>query len=150
MSDEDPASVLRRLVNGYYVSQAVCVVATLGIADLLADGPRRSDELAAATGSDPRALYRVLRALAAVGVFVEGEDREFDLTSVGYHLRSDATPSLQAWAAFAGRPYHWQAWMHLMDSVRTGANAFRIAHGSARGTTEPPTRRRPPSSTARW
>jgi hypothetical protein len=129
VSDEDPALELRRLVNGFYVSQALCVVATLGIADLLADGPRRSDELAAVTGSDARALYRVLRALAAVGVFVEGDHRDFELTPVGDHLRSDATPSLQAWAAFVGRPYHWQAWTHLADSVRTGQNAFRIAHG---------------------
>ncbi len=121
--------VLRRLVAGYYASQALHVVATLGIADLLADGPRTCDDLATATSTDPSALYRVLRALAAEGVFTEGDDRQFDLTPVGYHLRSDAEPSLQAWTAFLGRPYQWKAWTRLGDSVRTGENAFRLAHG---------------------
>jgi O-methyltransferase domain/Dimerisation domain len=128
-ADDDPAMALRRLVNGYYASQALSVVATLGIADLLAEGPRTSDDLATATNTDPSALYRVLRALAAEGVFTEGDNRQFDLTPVGYHLRSDADPSLQAWTAFVGRPYQWKAWTRLVDSVRTGENAFRLAHG---------------------
>ena len=121
--------VLRRLVNGYYASQALHVVATLGIADLLAEGPRTSDELATTTNTDPSALYRVLRALAALGVFIEDEHRRFGLTPVGDHLRSDADPSLQAWTAFVGRPSQWKAWTRLADSVRTGENAFRLAHG---------------------
>ena len=95
----------------------------------MADGPRTSDDLATATGADPSALYRVLRALAAEGVFTEGNDRRFDLTPVGDHLRSDANSSLQAWTAFVGRPYQWQAWTRLGDTVRTGENAFRLAHG---------------------
>jgi hypothetical protein len=56
-----PALAPRRLVNGYQVTQAIHVAAVLGIADLLADGPRTSDDLAA-TESHPGALYRQLRA----------------------------------------------------------------------------------------
>jgi DNA-binding IclR family transcriptional regulator len=63
--------VLRRLIDGYKVSQAIHVAATLGIADLLADGPRGSDDLAAATETHPGSLHRLLRALAAVGVLEE-------------------------------------------------------------------------------
>jgi predicted O-methyltransferase YrrM len=122
--------VLRRLVNAFYASQALSVVATLGIADLLAEGPRTSDDLATATSTDPSSLYRVLRALAAVGVFTEDGDRQFALTPVGYHLRSDAAPSLQAWTAFMGRRYQWEAWTRLGDGLRTGENAFRLAHGT--------------------
>jgi hypothetical protein len=54
-----------RLVSGYRVSQAIHVAATFGIADLLKDGSRSGDDLAAATNSYPVALYRVLWALAA-------------------------------------------------------------------------------------
>jgi O-methyltransferase domain/Dimerisation domain len=132
MADQDhrPVAELRRLANGYQVSQAIHVAATLGIADLLADGPRSSDELAAATDSDSDALYRVLRALASVGVFHEGEERRFALTELGDGLRSDAADGIAGWAKFVGRPYHWQAWASLLYGVRTGENAFEHVHGT--------------------
>ena len=126
---ESPAATLARLVNGYQVSQAIHVAATLGIADRLAGGARSSDELAAEVGADAGALYRLLRALAAVGVLEEGADRSFSLTEVGQGLRSDVPESLHGWAAFMGRPYYWAAWSHLLHSVRTGENAFRALHG---------------------
>jgi hypothetical protein len=119
-----------RLVNGYQVSQAIHVAATLGIADLLKDGPRSFGELAAATGSHPGSLYRLLRALAAVGVFHEDGDKRFALTPLGDCLRSDAADQVGPWAAFIGRPYFWQAWSHLLHGVRTGENAFRQVHGT--------------------
>ena len=123
------AAALRRLVNGYQVSQAIHVAAALGIADLLAEGPRTSDELAEATRTNSDALYRLLRALASVGVLVEHEGRRFDLTDLGKPLRTDAPDSIAAWAAFVGRGYYRDAWSSLLDAVRTGENAFRLAHG---------------------
>jgi len=62
---------LYRLIGGYRVSQAISVVAKLGIADLLASGPQGSDELARATETNEPALYRVLRFLVGVGLFDE-------------------------------------------------------------------------------
>src|SRR5215211_5063929 len=97
-----PSLALRRLVNGYQVTQAIHVAAVLGIADLLADGPRSSDDLAAATGSHPGTLYRLLRALAGVGVFREEADRSFALTELGACLRLDAPEPVAGWAAFVG------------------------------------------------
>ena len=126
---EPPTVALRRLVNGYQVTQAIHVAATLGLADLLTDGPRGSDDLAAATGTHAGALYRVLRALASVGVFREEPGRRFGLTPLGECLRADAPEPVGPWAAFVGRPYHWQAWAHLLHGVRTGETAFRHAHG---------------------
>lgn len=127
---ERPASaVLRDLVNGYQISQAIHVAATLGVADLLADGPKRSDELAADLSAHPGALYRLLRALATVGVFREEPGQRFTLTPLGDCLRSDAAEPLRGWAAYIGRPPAWQAWAGLLDSVRTGENAFRRVHG---------------------
>jgi hypothetical protein len=125
-----PVAELRRLANGYQVSQAIHVAATLGIADRLAEGARSSDELAAETAADPGALYRLLRALAGVGVFREEDDRRFALTELGDSLRSDAPEGIAGWARFAGGPSHWRAWGELLHSVRTGENAFRHAHGT--------------------
>jgi hypothetical protein len=123
------AAELRRLVNTYQLSQAIHVVAVLGVADLLADGPKSSDELAETTQTNPRALYRLLRALAAFGLFHEGEDRRFSLADLGNSLRSDAPESVAEWAAFVGRRNIREAWGALEESIRTGENAFKLAHG---------------------
>ena len=85
------------MTNAYQVSQAIHVVATLGIADLLEDGPRSADELAEATGAHATALYRILRALASVGVFAEETDGRFGLTPLAEHLRTDVPGSLRSW-----------------------------------------------------
>ena len=124
-----PSAVLLDMVNGFKVSQALHVVATFRIADILKNGPLSSDDLAAATGTHERALYRVLRALASVGVFREDADRHFTLTPLGHCLRSDAPEPVGPWAVYIGQPEYWQAWGHLLDSVRTGEHAFRYAHG---------------------
>ena len=52
---------LHRLVTGYQISQAVHVAATLGLCDLLAEGPGSVAALAEATGTDPCSLTRLLR-----------------------------------------------------------------------------------------
>jgi O-methyltransferase/methyltransferase family protein len=122
---------LRRLVNGYQVTQAIHVAVTVGIPDLLAHGARGSDELAAATESHAPTLYRLLRALASVGILHEDDERRFTLTPLGQGFRSDAEPSLAAWTRFVGRPYHWASWGHLLHGVCTGENAFEHLHGES-------------------
>ena len=122
-------ATLRRLINGFRVSQALAVAAALGVADLLAGGPRAIDDLAAATATHPDALYQLLRALAAEGVFHEGDGRVFALTPLAEGLRSDAPDSVRDWAIFAGEPTNLGAWGDLLHSVRTGENAFRHIYG---------------------
>jgi hypothetical protein len=129
-SDSNPAITIRRLIDGYQVSQAIHVAATLGIADLLDDGGRTADELAQATATHPPTLYRLLRALASVEILREGSDRRFELAPLGQQLRSDVAGSMAGWAAFIGRPGYWQAWTGLLHSVRTGENAFQHVHGT--------------------
>jgi hypothetical protein len=123
-------TALRRLVNGYQASQALHAVATLGVADALAAGPRSAEDLAGETGTHADALYRVLRAVAALGVLEEQPGGRFALTPLGDGLRSDAPMSVAGWATQIGQPYYWEAWAHLADSVRTGENAFRLVHGT--------------------
>jgi len=130
VSSERPTQALRRLVNGYQVTQAIHVAATLGIADLLRDGPLSSDELAARASAHPRSLHRVLRALASVGVLHEGDDGRFALTEIGEGLRSDAPEPVGGWAAYVGRPAHFRSWGALLHAVRTGENAFRSVNGA--------------------
>ena len=66
-----PPEVMRNLTIGYWVARLVHVAATLKLADLMKKGPRTIEDLAVAANVQPQALYRILRALASVGVFAE-------------------------------------------------------------------------------
>lgn len=82
-----PVMLLRELMSGMRVTQLIYVAAKLGIADLLKDGSKSVDELASTVGAHPRALYRVLRALASMGIFAEVGDRKFELTALAEPLQ---------------------------------------------------------------
>jgi hypothetical protein len=128
MSPQLAAGELHRLINGFQVSQAIYVAAVLGVADCMDATPRASDEIAEAVGAHSGALYRLLRALAAIGVLREDGARRFSLTAMGECLRSDAVQPMRPFATFIGQAYLWQAWGHLLHSVKTGENAFRGLH----------------------
>ena len=120
---------LLAMVRGYQPSRAVTVAAELGVADLLRDGPRGVDDLAAVTSTDAPALYRLLRALAALGVFTELPDRRFALSAMGEFLRRDHPLSVDPAARMFGADYQWQAWGALRHSVDTGSTAAVHALG---------------------
>lgn len=122
---------LRRLINGYQVSQALHVAAVLGISDALADGPRTVHELASSVGAHEGSLHRLLRALVTVGVYTRDDQGRLANTELGQALRSDAPGSPAGWATLIGRPYYFQAWAGLLDAVRTGDNAFTAIHGES-------------------
>jgi hypothetical protein len=119
-----PDAVLMRLILGKSIAMAISVVAKLRVADLLADGPKTLAELAAETKTHAPSLYRVLRALAGVGVFAERADGRFALTPMGEYLRTGVKGSLRGIADFFGADWSWRAWGHLLESVRTGRTAF--------------------------
>lgn len=127
---ERPFVSLARMVNGFRVSQAIHVAAVLGIADLLKDGARKCDDLAKATDTHPEGLYRLLRALAAVGVFNEGSNRDFSLTPLSESLRSDAEEPARGWAVLIGQEYFWNTWGHLLKGIQTGKNVFPQLYGT--------------------
>ena len=120
------------MMQGYQVSQALYVAATLGIADALAAGPKDVDELAELAGAHAPTLYRVLRLLASVGVFAEDDARHFTLTTLAECLRAGAPGSLRPWVLMVGAPSGWLSWGDLLATVRTGETAFPRVHGMDR------------------
>src|ERR671932_578547 len=107
-----PSEQLIRLARGFWVSQALYVAAELGLADLLADGPRTADDLASTAGAHAPALYRVLRLLASEGVFAETEDGRFELTPMAAaHLRGIVfdQPAARRSAGTSSRPCRTEA-----------------------------------------
>jgi hypothetical protein len=115
---------------GLVRTQALYVAASLGIADLLAEGPQDAVALATATSSHAPSLSRVLRFLAACGLLSKDEDGRYSLTAFGDMLRSDSPLPTRAGAIFYGSPFLWAAWGNLLETVRTGTPGFEIAHGS--------------------
>jgi hypothetical protein len=131
MHDVSSAAELLRMTSAAWVAQAIAVAAKLGLADLVEDGARSVDDLAAETATDAASLYRLLRALAGVGIFAEDDDARFELTPLAEPLRSGVPGSVRAMCAMRGEPWFWGAWGDLLHSVRTGESAFEHRHGRA-------------------
>jgi len=124
-----PPEALLYLILGKWYGQAITAAAQLGIADLLAGGPRTAEEVAHASGANPEATYRVMRCLGAVGVLRESATKTFELTPIGAALRKDAPGSLAGLAAYEGAKCNLDACAELTHSARTGHSAFTKAHG---------------------
>ena len=117
------------LITGYWVSQLVFAVADLGIADLVAKGPKTVEELARRTGTRAPFLRRALRALASLGVFAETANGRFRSTPLAATLRSGVPGSLRDFARMAVDDYNWTAWAELGHALRTGELPFDHVHG---------------------
>src|SRR5499427_6464978 len=130
-TDATPSALaLLQQALGFWVSRAICVVARLDIADLLKEGPLDTATLAAAAGVHAPSLYRVLRTLASVGIFAEGEDGRFGLTPQAEPLRRDAPDSIRAYILLVGEAWYSGPSEHLLHSVQTGRPAFERVHGA--------------------
>ncbi|MCC6748861.1 MAG: methyltransferase [Deltaproteobacteria bacterium] len=117
-----------QMATSKMLSQPLYVAAKLGIADLLVDGPLSVESLAQKTKTHADSLYRVLRALASVGVFEENEGRTFRLTPKAETL-CDRPGSTRGMVLWFGDPAHHRAWENLLYSVYTGKPGFDKAHG---------------------
>ena len=123
--EEVPAPVqMLRIISGFWISRAVYAIAKLGIPDLLKTGSKTADELATATATHGPSLFRVLRALASVGVVRSEDGDRFGLTPLSETLVTDAPGSLRWFAVSELGQEHYPAWGNLMQSLKTGEIAF--------------------------
>lgn len=114
------------LINAYRRSQCLRVAAELRIPDRLASGPRTAADLAAECGAHEPSLRRLLRTLVAMEVLTEDPPGSFVTTTLGDELRGDR---LGPAARLFNSPLHWDAWVNLEHSVRTGDRAFDFVYG---------------------
>ncbi len=132
------------LVESLHLIRAYYVAAELGIADLLEEQPRDISQLAQATGAHERSLFRMLRTLAAFGVFSQDPGGKFRMTRRARVLLSEAAPgdraapmlsagpaSLRSWFILMGRAELWNGFAHTLESVKTGISPFQLAHGTS-------------------
>jgi SAM-dependent methyltransferase len=128
---EPARAALLRIGFGFAAAQSLSVAAELGIADLLAAGSQTVEALAAATKTDPSALRRVLRLLAAEGIFSEEASGSFVQTQFSDALRADAPGSPRDFLRMIGRE-PFLAWGRLLDAVRSGQPSFELVYGAPR------------------
>jgi hypothetical protein len=124
-----PPIAMRSLITGYWISQAVYAAARLGIADLVANGPKAAADLAKATGTRPEPLARLLRALASLGVFRETKDGVFARTALSDTLRTGVPQSMKSLALMTCRGYNWLPWANLTEGITNGGVPFDELHG---------------------
>jgi SAM-dependent methyltransferase len=126
-----PASAqILELLTGKWVSSAISAAAELGVADHLVAGERNVEELAKLTSSHAPSLYRLLRALASLGIFRETSAHTFTLTPLAECLRGDSPDSVRTLARFFAMPAMWSAWGEIVHCVKTGETGLQKAFGS--------------------
>ena len=147
MSSLPPEALLWSLQRGAMAAQALRVVAELGVADALADGPRRIDELSG--DFDVGSVRRVLRALASDGIFEEVEPDVFRNTPASELLRTDGDGAWHEFALLFGREWY-ESFARFPEAVETGRPPSRSSSApiSSHGCARIPTGSR--SSTGRW
>jgi hypothetical protein len=123
-----PPAQMLQMITGFWTSCCIYNAAKLNIADQLATQPQTASRLASAVNADAPSLYRLMRALCSVGVFVENERHEFELTPLGNTLRSDVPGSMKA-MVIAQLGDHYAAWGNLAHSIKTGGIAFDDVEG---------------------
>ena len=123
-----PAGKLLEMMAMRHLPQSLHAASVLGIADLLADRPKTTDELADATGTHAPSLYRILRTLAAAGLLAEDTTHRFRLTPLGRPLRSEASDSVRAVCILWGGDSNLEG--RLVDCVRNGKTAVELISGS--------------------
>lgn len=124
-----PHMQLLQMARGYRVARMVYVAAKLGLADYLAEGAKSATELASSTGTHPRFLYRLMRALASLGILSERADQHFALTPLGEALKTGAPGAARSGIMAAGSQFWWRAWGELPQAIETGTTGADIAWG---------------------
>jgi hypothetical protein len=116
---------LLEMAMAYSRSSVLSAGARLGVADALGDAEQSSQEIAVTCHADAGSMYRLLRAMAALGLLEETKPQHFRLTAMGQPLRKDVANS--AWAGVV----FWadllaDSWSQLGECVRTGQNAAQV------------------------
>jgi ubiquinone/menaquinone biosynthesis C-methylase UbiE len=120
---------MMKILGGMWVAKCVSAAAELGVADVIGDGRKTTEEIAAATKTHAASLYRLLRALAGANVFREESKGVWTNTALSKVLRTGVPGSLRYCAIAALGQEHYGAWGALTDCVRTGEAGVKHVYG---------------------
>lgn len=120
---------LVQMGTAHWMSHVLYVAARLSLADHLAKGLTRSDDLAAATKCHSPSLARFLRTLGHLGLVTEDGAGRFTLTALGEALKTGAPGSARAAILTLSSPWMTNGWTRLLESVQTGKPGLEQALG---------------------
>jgi hypothetical protein len=125
-----PAFRLLQIGSAFWQSRVLDVAARLDLATVLADGPSSAADLAGKVGADPQALLRLLRMLAAMGVFDEVAPGTYRNNQLSDALRTDRPNNVRAMVLMHNSPEMSRPWFEQLEhGIRTGEVTFRLQHG---------------------
>ncbi|HVE40275.1 MAG TPA: methyltransferase [Planctomycetota bacterium] len=124
-----PHAQLVQMGTAHWVSHLVYAAADLGLADLLAQGPKTADELAGSTKTHAPTLYRFLRTLASLGLFSEDSGHRFALTPLGEALKTGAPGAARSSILTLGSEWVYRSFQEMTYSLQTGKPGFDKAMG---------------------
>lgn len=125
-----PQAQVMQALFGFMVTKCMSAVAKHNVADALADGPLYYTDLASVTGTDQRALHRVMRMLSGVGMFAEVEPGKFGLTPASELLRTDIPGNMRDMAVMITSESHWLPWGKLEETLKSGDSGPQHAFGT--------------------
>jgi hypothetical protein len=124
-----PGQALIQMAGAFNISQVIYVTARVSLVDLLKNGSKTTEELAEATGSSHSGLYRLLRALLALGILTQDSQGRFNVTDLGSYLQADHPASVRPYILFLAGEENWQSWGNFLYSIKTGESAFQHLFG---------------------
>ncbi|HUE43418.1 MAG TPA: methyltransferase [Candidatus Sulfotelmatobacter sp.] len=130
-SDSHPTEVVLQLTMGYMASAALYAATKLGIPDILKSGARPAGEIAKACDANEDAVYRVMRALASMGVFTESAPRTFANTPASEQLITDRADSLRPMVLWLDDKFHFDTYPELPYAMKTGQTVVEKVFGES-------------------
>lgn len=125
-----PPFRLLQIGSAFWQSRALYVAANLDIASLLQEQTLDAADLAEGLGVDADALARLLRFLAAMGIFREVSPNSFANNTLSDHLRGDHPQSMRSMVLMHNSPLMSCPWYeNLEQGIREGKPPFRLQHG---------------------
>lgn len=127
-----PAFRLLQIGSAFWQSRVLFVAAQLDLATVLGDASLPATDLAAQVGADPQALRRLLRMLAAMGIFDEVTLGNYRNNALSNALRTDKPGSVRAMVLMHNSPEMSRPWFEQLEQgIRSGAVPFQLQHGQA-------------------
>jgi hypothetical protein len=126
-----PPFRLMQISSAYWQSRALYVAARLDIAGVLGEATLAAETVAERTGAQPDAVARLLRMLAAAGVFEEVAPRRFRNNKLSGPLRDDHPQGVRAMILMHNSEPMSRPWFERLEQgVREGTPPFELAHGA--------------------
>ena len=126
-----PQAAILRITGQLLPARCIAIAAELGLADKLAGKPQRAEELAESCGIHAPSLFRMMRFLASIGIFLQEDNGAFRNTPQSDVLREGVPGSIHSLVRQGWQDVVWDTYKVLPEALKTGESAFTLAHGQA-------------------